>query len=300
MQGQERLGTNLDIASGIGRFSDSKMPSFSADTSQVVFIGHSLDNDTDEVYLVTLTGVQETSTVRLTNDTANYSYPALSPDGTRLVVVRENPANAEFPGPDLYLINVVNRTPPEPLTTNQADILETMPRWSPDGSLVIYAAAAEPGGDHDLYIISPDNPGSSGVRVFDDPGDALYPVYGPAFPDGSQYLAYASDRVGGIYNIFIFDMTTSETFELTADDREDHFPATGSSSKKARRAAKGSNDGWRQSPGRYSRERAAARRASPTRPGQPSRRAFAVAAGGGAASAQRRDLAGFAGSRRNQ
>ena len=216
LQGEE-IPSHLDQAESLGLFWDSYMPSISTDGTKVVYIGDATDNRTAEVYMTILTVEMANSTTRLTNDTAIYSYPAISPDGSKVLAVRENPMSADNPGPDIVIIDVASQTFVT-LTVDNDAIYETMPRWSPDGSLVVYAAATSPDENHNLYVRSSDPAGAAGRMVIDDLGDALHPVYSP---DGG-HLAFSSDRNGWV-DIYIFNLGSREMFQLT-NSREEDYP----------------------------------------------------------------------------
>ncbi|GAB4511421.1 MAG: hypothetical protein OHK0046_09460 [Anaerolineae bacterium] len=204
----------LDQASSPGGYLEAKMPRFSADGSRVVYIGESLNTGSDSIFILNLNaGVADTSSViQLTNDTADYSYPSFSPDGTRVVAVRNDGEG----GIDLVMIEVNTRAPTY-LTTDQDAVRETTPRWAPNGSLVAYAAApAEDRNNNDIYLISPANP-NSGTAIVTSPGDDRFPVFSP---DG-RFIAFSSNR-GRSYDIFIQNLASQELFQLTDNDIEDY------------------------------------------------------------------------------
>jgi hypothetical protein len=218
MDGEEILPPFILEALRFEAFEDSQMPSFSFDGSQLVFVAFAPDSRTTEVFLYIFDVPEGTPPIiRLTNDSANYTFPALSPDGNRVVVVRDDPAS-ENPGPDLVLIDVNTRAPSS-LTTDRFALRETNPRWSPDGTLIVYAAAPEgDASNHDLYIIAANNPGS-GLKLVETTGNDIYPIFSP----DQRYLAFASNQDGN-YDIFIFDLQARELSRLTAT-REDDFPS---------------------------------------------------------------------------
>lgn len=230
-----------DILVGVGRyepFLESYMPFISNDGQRITFIANaSFSTLTDEVYILDLPtqaqivqqaelvaestaeanpgGLQSTPTGpspirRITDDEANYSYPAFSPDETQIVAVQEN-AVGEV---DLVIIDVASGTV-TPLTTNGNDVIETTPRWSPAGDLIAYAV--ELGRDqHDIYLIPPGAP-DSGFALIENDADDILPVFSP---DGN-YLAYSSDRFSR-YDLFIYDLTSQDTYQLTSTDDEEY------------------------------------------------------------------------------
>ena len=182
------------------------MPSLSADGIQIVFIGQSTETRTDEVYLVDLREDAEQPAVRITSDTANYSYPSLSPDGRRIVAVRDD-LTSDNPGPDLVIIDIASRTL-TPLTTDRRAVGEAMPRWNPTGTLIVYAGS-EDGQTHDIYITASDGR-DAGFKIIESAADDIYPVFSPA----GEFLAFASNRTGS-YDIFVYDLNSQRLSQLT-------------------------------------------------------------------------------------
>ena len=84
------------------------------------------------------------------------------------------------------------------------------PRWSPDGSQIIYAAAPETEpGNSDIVVSSATGAGTPQVPVR-GPSDDILPV----FSSDSAYLAFSSNRTGA-YNIFIYRISDGQLFQLT-------------------------------------------------------------------------------------
>jgi TolB protein len=152
---------------------------------------------------------------RLTNDSATYSEPAISPDGSRIAVVR-NDENGPAPGPDIVVIDIETLTQTS-LTTDLGTFVESSPRWSPDGQQIVYAAAAatEPG-NNDIAVRASAGFGLPTLLVR-DPANDIRPVFSP---DG-RMLAFASDR-GGQYDIYILDIGTQTLSQLTNTPQEDY------------------------------------------------------------------------------
>jgi len=203
---------------------------FSPDGSQYAFTAQ-VANGTTELFLMTLpvdltqllvpTALPPDqdpppspfSAVQLTvDDTGNYSFPSFSPDGSQIVVVRED-ISEDNPGVDLAIITVGNRTRTV-LTNDRNARVESHVTWSPTGNLIVYSAVDEGSETHDLYLVSTDG------NILPDPlapspADDVYPQYSP---DG-RYLAFSSNRAAD-YNIFVVDMSTRELIaQLTDQDR---------------------------------------------------------------------------------
>ena len=157
------------------------------------------------------------SVIQITNDAAEYSYPAFSPDCTQVAAIRNN-VNSPTPGNDIVIIDVANRTQ-RPLTNDLDNFSEMAPRWSPDGGSILYAAApATDPNNHDLILRRSDGGGTPELLAR-SPGDDIFPVLSP----DARYLAFASNR-GGSYDIYILNMMDRQTlWQLTAD-RNPFFP----------------------------------------------------------------------------
>ncbi len=149
------------------------------------------------------------ATIRLTNDNVRYSYPAFSPDCSRVAVVRDD-FNSAQAGPDVAVIDVNNPTSITRVTTDLTTFIESSPRWSRDGSQLVFAAAqATAPNNSDIVVASATGSGAPQVPIRDQSDDIL-PVFSP---DGA-YLAFSSNRLGP-YNIFIYRVSDGQIFQLT-------------------------------------------------------------------------------------
>jgi Tol biopolymer transport system component len=154
---------------------------------------------------------------RLTNDAATYRYPSVSPDGTRVAVIR-NDVNSANPGPDIVVIDTASQTQ-TPITGDLSTFNEVAPRWTPDGLQLLYAAADRNNpGNNDIILINADGSGTP-IPILEVRSDAdeTFPV--PS-PDGN-YLAFASNR-SGFYDIYIFDRASATLWQLTNNEDEDY------------------------------------------------------------------------------
>lgn len=153
---------------------------------------------------------------RLTNDQAVYSYPALSPDCSRIVAVRDDVRGVQA-GADIVLIDTIALTQTA-VTQNFGNYVESSLRWTPDGSQIIYAAhAIREEGNNNIFIQAPD-PNATPLVLVSDASDDRYPVLSP---DG-RFLAFSSNR-NGAYDIYILDQTNSTVYQMTNSPDED-FP----------------------------------------------------------------------------
>jgi hypothetical protein len=199
-----------------GDFLRPEMAQYSANDNQIVFVAVPPDTATTQLYLLNLTTAGGNPIIRLTQDQATYTYPALSPDGSKIAVVR-NDKNSANTGEDIVIIDVATQAQ-TPLTTDFGTFIEQAPRWSPDGTKIVYgAAAATDPQNHDIVMLNSDGSGAPLLPVR-SPQDDIFPMYSP---DGN-YLAFASNRTGA-YDIFIYELATDTLYQLTSSEDPD-FP----------------------------------------------------------------------------
>lgn len=217
-------GDNMPLTQGMP-FLKPKMPYYCQTGNLVSFVALPSDNpeidfsrnpvQAFQVYTLDLVSKQ---LQRITNDEAIYTYPALSPDCTRLAVVR-NDARGASPGEDIVILNLATRAQ-TPVTNDLGNFVESSPRWSPDGTLLTYAAAqATTPKNNDIIVRPADGSGTPLVPVR-DPSNDINPVFSP---DGN-YIAYSSNRAGS-YDIFIYDRNTNATYQLTSSNDDDYVGA---------------------------------------------------------------------------
>jgi Tol biopolymer transport system component len=152
----------------------------------------------------------------LTNDTATYSSPAFSPDCSRIAVVKDDRRSA-VPGTDIVIIDVNNPGEVRRVTTDYTTYTESTPRWTADGSQLVFAAATSTNpGDNDIVLVNANGTGAPMILVKNEAND-INPVISP---DG-QYLAFSSNRQGN-YNIYIQRLADGELWQLT-DETNDVF-----------------------------------------------------------------------------
>jgi len=208
---EETITGFADLWGSVGVI-DVENPSISADGSRFVVDALVTATNLRELFLV---DVNADTVTQLTNDGANYNTPAISQDGTRILAVREDPAN----GSDLVLIDPITLDQIV-MTTDGNAIIESQPSWHPDNQQAVFRG--HPGGQ-------PDNGEIYNLRVLPESGasdlliatgdDETNPVLDPT----GGFVAFASDRTNGVYNIFIFEIATRTTYQLT-EFEFDHFP----------------------------------------------------------------------------
>jgi hypothetical protein len=183
-----------------------QMPDYASDGSFVVFIGRNTQGR-NQVYWLSLID----NTLRnLSNDNNDYAFPDVSPDNTRVVAVRTDVNGGT--GTDLAIIDVATGGK-FAITSDQDAFRETHPRWTADGTQVVYATipANEPN-NADIVVKAAQSGGLAPTLLMRHPSNDLYPVLSR---DG-RYLAFASDRSGN-FEIYIYNIDTQALSQLTND-----------------------------------------------------------------------------------
>ncbi len=146
--------------------------------------------------------------------------PALSPDGTRMVYF----SDAGLFSIDMYLANADNgRTIRKLVSSTRDPHLESMQfinsagAWSADGR---FAFAAIVTGRPALRIVKGDDGKLTKEIKFPSLGELLNPTWSP---DGKQ-IAFSA-QVGGVTDLFVYDLDSGELRRLTNDAYADLEPA---------------------------------------------------------------------------
>ncbi|NDJ59805.1 MAG: hypothetical protein GYB67_01700, partial [Chloroflexi bacterium] len=195
----------------------NEMPSYGPTGNQLTFVAvpSAVGTITNEVYTLALAGTDGGSPLRqVTNDgDANFEFPQISPDGSRIVAVRTSALDNST---DLVVIDIASGTQ-TPLTTDLTTFTETTPRWTRDASQIYYAAApANAPENRDIFIRPATGVGTPQTLVA-DPADDSFPVVSP---DG-RHLAFSSDRGGAGYEIYIMEIQTGALSQLTNNEFDD-------------------------------------------------------------------------------
>lgn len=159
----------------------------------------------------TPTGTPEkVSITRVTEkDSGINLWPALSPDGQLVVFVSDRKAlGGEL---DLY-VKALNQPTEQALTTDGNEWIESAPQVSPNGKQIVFQAAKQKA-NQQLFIMNIDGSNRTPLTETTDPSNNIRPRWSP---DG-RYVAFTSDRTGK-NEIFIIDVTTRETWQVTASE----------------------------------------------------------------------------------
>ncbi|MEJ2370149.1 MAG: hypothetical protein P8Y07_04800 [Gemmatimonadales bacterium] len=192
--------------------------------------------------------------VRLTSDDTFAFEPSWSPDGTKIVFIRDdwcwafctaisvmdvfssnvrtlNVADADNPAwspdgkriafgrgvgtsRDIWLMDADGSNPVN-LTDHPAS--DTDPAWSPDGTRIAFTRQID--GNHEIYVIDAD--GSHPVNVTNDPAEDLQPAWSP---DGTK-IAFARGPDLDARDIYVMDPDGANPANLTNHPDDDEWPA---------------------------------------------------------------------------
>ena len=188
-----------------------RQPSYSASGDAIVFIARPDGGTTEQIFLLSMLETPpDVSPLRpVSTDEATYTQPAISPDGTKVVAVRDD-VNSADAGADLVIIDLATGFVTQ-LTNDRAAFVESSPQWSPDGSQIVFAAASNSAPNNADIFVRFSNGGGSPTIVARDGSNEVTPVFSP---DG-RFIAYSSNRLGN-YDIYIYDQTTTTLGQLTS------------------------------------------------------------------------------------
>lgn len=146
--------------------SDDDYPSFSPDSTRIVFTRGTYDHS--EIYLMNADG---TGLKRLTDNGRTNSQASFSPDGTKIIFIHSDLTS----GPGIYIMNA-DGTGQKRLTRN---IAAGNPAFSPDGTKIIftkyYTLDVDP--ISEIYIMNAD--GSGLKRMITTPRSDDQPTWQP-------------------------------------------------------------------------------------------------------------------------
>jgi len=187
--------------------SSTSPPPAEAVTEKIVFVSQR-DGD-NELYAMDLiieegVGLEKSNLTKLTDNNASDTYPAWSPDGSKLAY--QSDLDGDY---DIYFMDMNRRI--TALTFNTG--FDSSPAWSPDGSQIAYHSSID--GDRDIYLMTANGQMLKNLTDNDDIQD-----YSPTWsPDGSQ-IAFYSDR-DGVFEIYVMDADGGNVKRLTFIGGED-------------------------------------------------------------------------------
>ncbi len=179
---------------GYGLIDEGCLPS--GLTGKIAFYSDRDDNDNDEIYVMDADGTNQTN---ITNNPANYSAPAWSPDGGKIAFVRHD---------NIYVMDAdgSNQTMLAGIGKNE------YPAWSPDGSKIAFRSNRD--GDLEIYVMDAD--GTNQTNITNNPANESDPAWSP---DGGKIAFVRHD------NIYVMDADGSNLTRLTTSYKDDGYPA---------------------------------------------------------------------------
>ena len=176
--------------------------------SQIVYFAYRDDNYNIYMYDM-LTGVE----VPLTDDDTSSSYPAISPDGTKMLFQSNRDGDFEIYVMDLSTRNITQ------LTNNT--VSDRIASWSPDGQWIYYSSDTRVDGNHDIYRVP--STGGESELVF---SNGLRNAHPRLSLDGRSMVFTTGDStVASTWEIIRMDLATGETLQLTSNDTRDASPS---------------------------------------------------------------------------
>jgi len=155
--------------------------------------------------------------------TVNIS-PSLSPDGKYIAFLSEK----DLFSVDLYMADAETGEILRKLSSANSDphvdalrYIDSSGAWSPDGRLFAYVVVAD--GDNQIVIVQADNGLVQRRIAFDDDDLGIGAVVNPAWSPDGRTLAF-SGSVGGISDLFLFDLESEAITRLTDDKFADLQP----------------------------------------------------------------------------
>ena len=166
---------------------------------------HTMRDGNREVYVMEADG---TNPVNLTNNPAEDSRPAWSPDGTKIAFESDRDGNRE-----VYVM-AADGTNPVNLTNNPAE--DGWPAWSPDGTKIAFESYSD--GNREVYVMAAD--GTNPVNLTNNPARDGDPAWSP---DGAK-IVFESYRDGN-REVYVMAADGTNPVNLTNNPARDGDPA---------------------------------------------------------------------------
>lgn len=195
---------NLSGAVQITEFGSTiSSPTWAPNGVQLAFVSDF--NGDEDIWTITDDGE---NILVLTDNTSIDRDPAWSPDGSQIVYVSDQ----DSPG----LTRLFSMTPDGQNVQRLNDLPGNsyQPRWSNDGTQIVFVNDGT--GDADIYIADAQGQRSLLLTADDGGADDRQPVFTP----DDQWISFVSNRISGIYQLFLVDLRGNVLVELTETDSD--------------------------------------------------------------------------------
>jgi serine/threonine protein kinase/Tol biopolymer transport system component len=190
----------IQISKG-GLGTERGAPTFSPDCSEIAF-SRAVDGQRDIVFMTS----DGTPAGALTDQPGDDDDPAWSPNGKRILFTSHRNGNA-----DVFVMDA-DGSNPTPLA--DAPGVDIDPSWSSDGKQIAFVSDQE--GSLQVFVMDADGSNKRSVTA-----PALKGVGDPALsPDGGTIVFSAPSGGGGGRQLFVVDVETQETTQLTGPGAE--------------------------------------------------------------------------------
>lgn len=209
-------GTNLANLSQINA-RDWK-PKFTPDGKKIIF-----ESNQDSHWQIYSMNTDGTNKLNLSNSIIDEHDPCISPDGVHIAFSSDSNG--------LYAISTmnINGSSKKQLDTISSPSELHAPKYSPDGSIIVYTKWNDTTVFLNGYPIKP-FPSNYDIWIIDTNGNNRHALVsstinenGPYFSPNGQSLAYYSSK-GNILNIFKINIRTQIVYQLTNNMHMDYLP----------------------------------------------------------------------------
>jgi TolB protein len=197
------------------RTENNTQPGWSPDGASIVFRTNRADptQNVGDIWIMNADGSDERPLVVQEGD---QRYPALSPDGTRLVYTSRSEGGTS----DLWMANADGTDAHELFDSGRED---SAPAWSPDGHRIAFEIHGPVGGvDGDIYVLDLDT--GKVTQLTGDPADAPIHDEGPAWSPDGRMIAFTSEREDPDGDIWVMNADGSDPRRLTDNTFLDESP----------------------------------------------------------------------------
>ncbi|NDJ52665.1 MAG: protein kinase [Chloroflexi bacterium] len=186
-------------------------PDWSPDGQWIAFASDR-DGSDYEIYLMRSDGSELT---QLTNNSLDDFKPRWSPDSQRISYHTEESDGQS----NVYILERAGGAPLQ--LTNNSD-QDRWPEWSPQGFTLVYVSSHQLLlGDNALFLVDVNQGEGARAQLLQTVGSDE----DPAWSGSGSEIAFASDRNGSGFDLYVFDILTGVLQQLTQDDGDDRSPA---------------------------------------------------------------------------